>query len=150
MHEIDNRIDLQREHLLERSVHETPGPDFWRRLHPMPGNAITRTAHAKLRHQTNIVTPAFIMPGQLIFVQRSAGARMGRGDESVFNADCPQKCVGSGQSSEFRGAGQHDSRVAKGEQPQRLADEAGLRVRLWKRAHMRLRLSSPARQLSAV
>src|SRR5688572_3298510 len=55
----------------------------------MPGNAVSHQAHAELTREPEIFGPGPIVTGELVLVERPTGLRVGRRDESIFDAREP-------------------------------------------------------------
>jgi hypothetical protein len=106
MDEVDLGRDAELQEVLERLVGVAPIPSAAGGLNTVPRNAISGAAHAKHAHQVEVLPPAAVMVGQLVFVEGAASDRMRRGDERVFDASRPPERVGLRQSSQSRAGGQ--------------------------------------------
>ena len=70
-------------------------PSIGRGVDAMPGDSVAHRHDAELRGQVEIAPPRLVVSGELVFVERSTGARIRRRDEGVLDAGEPEESAGA-------------------------------------------------------
>ena len=74
MDEIDDRLDAQIEQPTEVLSAKSQSQRSGVGLDAMPRHAVAGGLHAELGDQTEILRPAIVVPGELVFIERAPGA----------------------------------------------------------------------------
>src|SRR5918993_3211248 len=102
MNEVDDRLDAELEQAPERAIGEVPIPSIACGLDAVPRHAVARRADAELGHEAEILLPALVMPGELVFVEGAAGEVPRLGNEGVLDPGRPPERVRLAEPGQLR------------------------------------------------